>query len=669
MRAYLLSVRTVKWCAVFFGLASIALAARAPEWLKPLMAEDVAELGKGKTAVRLLDSSDVKHLPDNRVKRVDRGALRILTDQGRKEAICVYGFNADTEKVVAARAWLISADGKTVKDFSTNSFVDVAMQMESYFWPQQRIMSYSAKDTVMIGGVFAWEFEVESQTGITDVAWRFPTDLPTLLSALEVAPSPGGKLTWHATQADFIEPVAGATPGAQRWERRRSPALTASGDLPTGFLPTRRYLSVRNIPANNGAIQTWTDLAGIAAGVIEPQITLAPGVKAKAEALVAGKTERWERVRALAQFVQKEISYLGVVLDPNYLAGYRPHPAGEVLQNRYGDCKDKASLFVSLLRAIGDEGRVVLVSAGDPKAVQLDWPSAMFNHAIAGVPADDAVPAGWPVVDAGPLGKLVLFDATDPDTPLGTLPSGDQGGFGLVVSAKATGLITLPIAGPELNRVETVVKAKLDGHGTLTAAVEETSSGSIGVARHATRENLRNERYTPILEGQLRETLSFMEDLHWKDTWDAPAARWRMEFDFKAPRYARRTGGNLMLISPQVMGSSLRLSPWKTKLEGVAWRGASTRRKQVRLTLPEGMTVEEVPDDWKATTAAGEARLKYTREGSDVIYESELTLQAGFLDQTTYEAVRGFLQKMQEAERRPVLVRLDAAATATAPAK
>lgn len=297
MKSRSLLVRRVKWCAAFFSLVTLAMAAKAPDWLKPLMAEDVAELGKGKVAVRLLDSTDVKHLPDNRVKRVDRGAYRILTDLGRKRAACGYQFNADTEKVVAARAWLISADGKTVKDFSTNSFVDVAMQMESYFWPQQRIMSHSETETVMIGGVFAWEFEVESQTGITDVAWRFPSDLPTLLAVLEVAPSPGGRLAWHATQADFVEPVAGLTPGSQRWERRRTPSLTSSGDRPDGFLPARRFLSVRNIPASNTAIQTWADMAGIAAGVIEPQIAGAAAVKAKAEALVAGKTARWDRDR------------------------------------------------------------------------------------------------------------------------------------------------------------------------------------------------------------------------------------------------------------------------------------------------------------------------------------------------------------------------------------
>jgi hypothetical protein len=35
---------------------------------------------------------------------------------------------------------------------------------------------------------------------------------------------------------------------------------------------------------------------------------------------------------------------------------YRPHTAGEVLVNQYGDCKDKHTLFAALLKAAGHSG-------------------------------------------------------------------------------------------------------------------------------------------------------------------------------------------------------------------------------------------------------------------------------------------------------------------------
>lgn len=654
----------LRWIIVLLSV-SVAAAKAPPEWLRPLLAEEVGDLGNGKNALRLLDGSTVRHLPDNRVKRVERGAIRILKEEGRREATCAYVFNADTERVLGARAWVVTPDGRKAEEFGLRDFFDVAQRVGSISWTQQRILSYSATATITVGGTFAWEFEVESQTGITDVVWTIPDDLPLLLSVLEVSPSPGGRLVSHATDDGLPAAVPGATPGTLRWERRRAPAL-AVAEYPERFLPAARMLSVRNIPASGSSIQTWADMAGLAADVIEPRIPATPEVKAKAEALVAGKTNRWDRIRALSEFVQKEITYLIVTLDKDYLAGYRPHPAGEVLQNRFGDCKDKAALFVSMLRAIGEDGRVVLVFAGDPKAVRPDWPSASFNHAIAAVPADDAVPAGWPVVDAGALGRLVLFDATDPATPLGYLSSSDQGGFGLVVSPQATRLIALPVAQAGDNRLETRVRATLDAQGTLAASVEEVATGSIGIMLHSLRENLRNERYTPTLENRLRETVSLLQDLHWKDGWEPAVSRWRLEFDFKAPRYARRTGGSLLLVSPALLSSKARLTPWKTKRAGVVWSAPSTQRREVRLTLPEGAIMEEMPDDWSESIASSVGKITYRKELNEVVCLGELTQKGGFLDQTAYETMRLFLQKMQDAEKRPLLIR---SVATTPPAK
>lgn len=645
-------------------LLATSLSARPPDWLKSAVEEDVTTIGRGHIAVRIYDSTDVRHLPDNRVKRIKRGAIRVLTDVGRQRALCMYHFTADTERVIGARAWVVAPDGRKIEEFSLRDFTDTTASFGKIFWPQDRVLSYRATTSIKIGGVFAWEFEVESQVGITDISYAFSTDMPSRFSEFEVTPLPGGRLEWHASSAQTPPPVAGSAPGSLRWERRGYVTTTTSGgnERPDGFIPASRAISVRALgPDGTAALQSWPDLARIAAGVIEPRIAVSPAIKAKAEALVAGKTTRWERVRAISEFLQKEVTYLLVILDQDYLAGYRPHAADEVLQNRYGDCKDKATLFLALLRAVGDDGHVVLVVAGNPKAVNPDWPAQRFNHAIAGLPADDQVPAGWPIIDAGALGRLVLFDPTDATTPLGVLPAADQGGFGLVASAKATGLVGLPMAPAELNRAETRVQATLEPSGDLIARVEEISSGGIGARFHSARENLRNDRFTPVLEKRLRETVSFLEGLHWTDTWDPGAARWQLGYDFKALRYARRTAGSLLLVNPQVVSARTRLTPWRTRTEGVVWRAASTERKLVRLTLPPGAVIEELPETAGFKTAFATGRLHYRREGQDVIYDYELTQKGGFLDQRAYESFRTALQKLDEAERRPVLVRLEAA--------
>lgn len=654
-------IRRLAACALMFALGCCcdAQAKAPPEWLKPLLAEDAAEFGRGSDAVRLLDFSHVTHMPDQRVRRVQRGVVRVLTAQGKVHAACAYAFNANVEKVVAARAWTLSPDGTRVEgDWSQRDFVDVALKVGAVFWPQQRVLSHGAAARVKVGGVFAWEFEVESKAGIADINWTPATDLPLLRAVLEVTPVAGGRLLWHATHPSFEPPEAGASPGALRWMLERKAAFSTEEEKPPGFMPASRVLSVRAVPPNGAdPLSSWSELASLAATLIEPRIVVTPEIQAKAEALVAGKTARWDRIRALAEFTQREITYLAVILDKDYLAGYRPHEAGEVLRNRYGDCKDKATLFAALMRAVGEAGHVVLVAAGNPRAVYPDWPSACFNHAIAGVPADAVVPVGWPVVEAGPLGRLVLFDPTDPNTPLGMLPAGDQGGFGLVAAKGTTGLVSLPFDDAKATRHEMTIGAQFDADGTLQAEVTEEAWGRVAVLQHVTRENLRQERYTANLEARLRESLTLVEALRWKDAWEPEEARWLLNYQFAAPRYVRRTAGNLMLLNPLVVLSKLELPAWKTKQEGVVLSPSLQLRRTVRLKLPAGSTIEELPEDWSGKAAAAECRLTCRLDGQALLCEFELVQRGGFQDKDAYEGLRQLYQQVREAEKRPALIR------------
>jgi len=63
---------------------------------------------------------------------------------------------------------------------------------------------------------------------------------------------------------------------------------------------------------------------------------------------------------------------------------FRPHAAANVLHNEYGDCKDKANLFNSLLRSLEIEARLVRVSARLARRMTgcLVWRS---THAISRV--------------------------------------------------------------------------------------------------------------------------------------------------------------------------------------------------------------------------------------------------------------------------------------------
>jgi hypothetical protein len=79
-------------------------------------------------------------------------------------------------------------------------------------------------------------------------------------------------------------------------------------------------------------------------------------------------------------FVQNEIRYLGLELGEN---SHRPRDPREVLSKRYGDCKDKSLLLVTLLKMQGIRAWPALVSTSDRYRVNRGLPSpGAFDHVI-----------------------------------------------------------------------------------------------------------------------------------------------------------------------------------------------------------------------------------------------------------------------------------------------
>ncbi len=99
-----------------------------------------------------------------------------------------------------------------------------------------------------------------------------------------------------------------------------------------------------------------------------------------------GLDKRGMLLKAL-DFVQNDIRYFGFEFGEN---SHLPSPPSEVLENRYGDCKDKSLLFVKLMDELGIEAYPALVSSTDRHAINDALPSpGVFDHVIVKLIIDD----------------------------------------------------------------------------------------------------------------------------------------------------------------------------------------------------------------------------------------------------------------------------------------
>jgi transglutaminase-like putative cysteine protease len=87
-----------------------------------------------------------------------------------------------------------------------------------------------------------------------------------------------------------------------------------------------------------------------------------------------------DRAAEALRYVQKTVRYLGVEVGPG---SHAPTPPDLVLSRRFGDCKDKTLLTLTLLKAVGIEASPALVNTQVKRAIARWQPApGAFDHVI-----------------------------------------------------------------------------------------------------------------------------------------------------------------------------------------------------------------------------------------------------------------------------------------------
>jgi tetratricopeptide (TPR) repeat protein len=138
---------------------------------------------------------------------------------------------------------------------------------------------------------------------------------------------------------------------------------------------------------------------------------------------------RSDVVRRLVIALHKGVRYTGVEFGESSLI---PQFPSETLKRKYGDCKDKAALLVTMLRAAGIPAHLALLDSGPGPDINPELPGlGMFDHAIVYLPASGGEPEMW-------------IDATAQYSAVGLLPLMDYGRWALVVDEQTSALKKIP---------------------------------------------------------------------------------------------------------------------------------------------------------------------------------------------------------------------------------
>jgi len=589
-----------------------------PQWAADAYKTHTPEYAKDAAAVILYDEYVETIDAEGRATEREREAIRILKPQGRGNS-CEVSYDVD-EKINYFRVWTIGADEKQYQaqdaDFTEQGDTGIPIMLST---AKSRIVHPPAVD---VGATIFCESEELLEPYMREKVWHIQNGIPVVFQALEID-LPAGKTfshAWHNFPA--AKPVEVA-PSHWRWELHDMPALVLR-DIPShtdwGAIAARMSVQWGDA-AVDGADNQWRAIGEwvttLEAGRPDPS----PEITAYAQSLIAGAPDFYTRLSRITADIQKNVRYFVVMRG---IGGLQANHAADIFRNKYGDCKDKTTLLISMLQVAGI--RAYYVPVDDRRGiVDPGDPSLYGNHMITAIeiPPDVNDPRLMAIVKGKDGKRYLIFDPTNERTPVGNLPSYEQGGYGTLAAGVESQVIQLPVLDPEANGTERKGEFTLAPDGTLSGEIDASHSGPEGADLRMflkyTDEKERREYWennvARDVPGVVLDSFQFVQP---------PALDKPLEFHYRltAAQYAHQAGP-LLLVRPRVVGSDA--LPFDDKPRTVPIDLSATGRwhDSYDITLPPGYTVDETPDpvdvdvdfaSYHSKFAAKENQLHYERD-------------------------------------------------------
>jgi tetratricopeptide (TPR) repeat protein len=371
--------------------------------------------------------------------------------------------------------------------------------------------------------------------------------------------------------------------------------------------------------------EKWDDIYSWWYKLYKDKIEIDDNIKKKITELTKDKPTPLEKLRAIYNFCTQDIRYVAVEYGQ---AGYEPHQARDIFQNKYGDCKDKAILLIAMLRSIGINAHPVLIGTYDNLNLNEDLPSIAFNHCIA-------------VVDFE--GGYIFMDPTGQTVPFGDLPSMDQDRLVFAILDDGYKIIPTPLfeSGNNFSHMNMNVDIKEDESINATRQIETK-----GVFEHGQRYWLKFTK-PKIIKETLEATANRI----------APGSRLVnykienetdldkdivLEYEFNAPEYCTKADKKRLL--PQLGGINISSVVKEKRSYPIEYPNLFETAATMVISLPKNLVLQYLPENIKINSDWFEFENIYSKDGTSIIFYEKFKLKKKIVLQDEYEQYKGLVE-------------------------
>ena len=542
----------------------------------------------------------------------------------------VFGYSSATEKLDVEYVRVRKPDGRVVvtPDSTAQDFApDVLKEAPMYSDYRQRHISVTALQpgdtleyrtvtrvlTPLAAGNFWYEYTFPKGVAVGED--RLEIDIPKSREVKLKTPALSPEIQDTGDRRVYTWVVKDIHPDREK-ERNRDRENDGEEDEATG--PDVQLTTFTD----------WKQIATWYAKLQGERMTVDDSVRKKAGELTKGAGTPAEKAQRLYDFVARNIRYVSISLG---VGRYQPHAASDVLQNGYGDCKDKHTLLSALLRTEGIQSYPVLIDSS--RRLDADVPSpAQFDHVITAAK-----------LTAG--SGLTWLDTTPEMTPFGMILYQLRNKQAVVASDSSDGgLQRTPADSPVKTFMHFTLDGKFSEFGALEATLEVTAQGDRDWPMRASFRRYSQAQwkdFVKVLSGSWGLP-GDVDDIQ-LDPIEDTSKPFHLKYRLRQDRYfaVPSTGVNFRPIPPLGM-PAIRASGKSVEPLNIGPAGETDYR--VRLEFPSNYTVR-TPNAVKMSRDYGDYSSAYSYSQSKGVLEGERKLvvktnEVGASRRADYESFR-----------------------------
>ena len=563
-----------------------------------------------------------------------RRVITIFNSKGNRH---INGFvhYDDNVRIKNLEALVFDAFGNGLKRIKKKEFRDVSAVEGGTLYSDSRV-KYLNYTPISYPYTVDFSYEVETEN-TAFIPWFFPIDdynLSVEKSVYKISNPSGLELRYKEFNKDSFNISSKHENGSHEYVLENIQATVAEDHSPilSKMVPKVIFASKSfYLEGVYGEVDDWESFGiWMYKNLLLNRQDLPEETVAEIKKLTSSTEDTLEKAKIVYKYVQDKTRYISVQVG---IGGWKPFHASEVDRVSYGDCKGLTNYTMALLKVVGIESYYTVVFAGNSqKGIAEDFASIQGNHVILNIPIKD---------------ETFWLECTSQKLPFGFIGDFTDNRNVLIVKPKG-GLIsrTKKYTTQENLQVSKSI-CDISKEGNLNMQVDMVSKG-------IQYDNKYSLDYATDRDVNLayKHRWSYLNDLKidsYKIINDKNKIQFNEKLNLQASKYANILGDRMLIgVNPSNRKIYLPNRYRQRKMPVVVHRGFLDT-DEIKLHIPDGYSLEKLPQDCKLETKFGNYSAKLSKlDDRTLIYKRVFEVKDGNYSKEDYKDFRQFHKKVAQ---------------------